>query len=155
MDSKMRPLWLVFQNQDSLGEDILQIFKSGDGMYQNLALTLLGCCAVENNHLEVKGDTVDCHSSEIRECQWMWRMYWKFFCTALYTDSFQNHYSHTRTQLTLRVSRGRRVSNCVYCIQTLCIKKRDMYVIKYCKTNCNLLVYHPNAKLTPPSAHVH
>ena len=31
MDSKMRPIWLVFQNQDTLGEDILQIFKSGDG----------------------------------------------------------------------------------------------------------------------------
>lgn len=27
----MRPLWLVFQNQDSLGGDILQIFKNGDG----------------------------------------------------------------------------------------------------------------------------
>ena len=31
MDSKMRPLWLVFQNQDGLGDDILQIFKNGDG----------------------------------------------------------------------------------------------------------------------------
>ena len=31
MDSKMRPLWLVFQNQDSIGGDILQIFKNGDG----------------------------------------------------------------------------------------------------------------------------
>ena len=32
MDSKMRPLWLVFQNQDTLGDNILQIFKNGDGM---------------------------------------------------------------------------------------------------------------------------
>lgn len=32
MDSKMRPLWLVFNNQDLLGENILQIFKNGDGM---------------------------------------------------------------------------------------------------------------------------
>lgn len=31
MDSKMRPLWVVFQNQDSLGDDVLQIFKNGDG----------------------------------------------------------------------------------------------------------------------------
>ncbi len=31
MDSKMRPLWVVFENQDSLGDDILQIFKNGDG----------------------------------------------------------------------------------------------------------------------------
>ena len=31
MDSKMRPLWLDFHNQDILGENILQIFKNGDG----------------------------------------------------------------------------------------------------------------------------
>lgn len=31
MDSKMKPLWVVFQNQDSLGDDVLQIFKNGDG----------------------------------------------------------------------------------------------------------------------------
>ena len=33
MDSKMRPLWLVFHNQDWLGESIFQIFKNGDGIY--------------------------------------------------------------------------------------------------------------------------
>lgn len=32
MDSKMRPLWLVFHNRDMLGESILHIFKNGDGM---------------------------------------------------------------------------------------------------------------------------
>lgn len=32
MDSKMRPLWLVFHNQDILGESIFHIFKNGDGM---------------------------------------------------------------------------------------------------------------------------
>ena len=31
MDSKMKPLWLVFDNQDVLGEGIYQIFKNGDG----------------------------------------------------------------------------------------------------------------------------
>jgi hypothetical protein len=31
MDSKMRPLWLVFHNQDMLGENIFHIFKNGDG----------------------------------------------------------------------------------------------------------------------------
>lgn len=38
MDSKMRPLWLVFHNQDMLGESILHIFKNGDGM--------MGCVCV-------------------------------------------------------------------------------------------------------------
>ncbi len=33
MDSKMKPLWVVFQNQDSLGDDVLQIFKNGDGVF--------------------------------------------------------------------------------------------------------------------------
>jgi len=32
MDSKMKPLWLVFENADRDGKDIYQIFKHGDGM---------------------------------------------------------------------------------------------------------------------------
>ena len=32
----MRPLWLVFQNQDGLGDDILQIFKNGDGRVEHM-----------------------------------------------------------------------------------------------------------------------
>ena len=36
MDSKMRPLWLVFQNQDGLGDDVLQIFKNGDGRIEHM-----------------------------------------------------------------------------------------------------------------------
>ena len=39
MDSKMRPLWLVFHNQDWLGESIFQIFKNGDGIYMYTACT--------------------------------------------------------------------------------------------------------------------
>ena len=31
MDSKMKPLWLSFDNSDNLGEVILHIFKNGDG----------------------------------------------------------------------------------------------------------------------------
>ena len=31
MDSKMKPLWLVFENQDAIGDGIYQIFKNGDG----------------------------------------------------------------------------------------------------------------------------
>ena len=31
MDSKMRPLWMVFQNVDELADDIRILFKNGDG----------------------------------------------------------------------------------------------------------------------------
>ena len=31
MDSKMKPLWLVFENADQDGKDVYQIFKHGDG----------------------------------------------------------------------------------------------------------------------------
>jgi len=44
MDSKMRPLWLVFQNEDSLGDNILQIFKNGDGMYGQVFWDICTCC---------------------------------------------------------------------------------------------------------------
>nr|XP_018902794.1 PREDICTED: LOW QUALITY PROTEIN: phosphatidylinositol 4,5-bisphosphate 3-kinase catalytic subunit delta isoform [Bemisia tabaci] len=39
MDSKMRPLWLVFDNSDVHGDDIHIIFKSGDDLRQDM-LTL-------------------------------------------------------------------------------------------------------------------
>lgn len=35
----MRPLWLVFENQDSYGDDILIILKNGDDLRQDM-LTL-------------------------------------------------------------------------------------------------------------------
>ena len=31
MNSKMRPLWLVFNDQDAVGQKISMIFKNGDG----------------------------------------------------------------------------------------------------------------------------
>ena len=31
MDSKMRPLWCVWQNQDESGHDIYMMYKNGDG----------------------------------------------------------------------------------------------------------------------------
>ena len=31
MDSKMRPLWMQFENDDEMGDDMKIIFKSGDG----------------------------------------------------------------------------------------------------------------------------
>lgn len=39
MDSKMRPLWLVFDNQNSFGNDISIILKNGDDLRQDM-LTL-------------------------------------------------------------------------------------------------------------------
>jgi phosphatidylinositol-4,5-bisphosphate 3-kinase len=39
MDSKMRPLWIVFENDDPYGEDIYIIFKNGDDLRQDM-LTL-------------------------------------------------------------------------------------------------------------------
>ncbi|XP_065180000.1 phosphatidylinositol 4,5-bisphosphate 3-kinase catalytic subunit alpha isoform-like [Sycon ciliatum] len=39
MDSKMKPLWLVFENQDAMGKNIYQIYKNGDDLRQDM-LTL-------------------------------------------------------------------------------------------------------------------
>ncbi|KAJ8947735.1 hypothetical protein NQ318_017997 [Aromia moschata] len=39
MDSKMRPLWVVFENSDAYGDDIYVIFKNGDDLRQDM-LTL-------------------------------------------------------------------------------------------------------------------
>ena len=33
MKSKMRPLWLVFKNEDPIGDDIYIMFKNGDGKF--------------------------------------------------------------------------------------------------------------------------
>ncbi|XP_023030262.1 phosphatidylinositol 3-kinase 92E [Leptinotarsa decemlineata] len=39
MDSKMKPLWIVFENSDTYGEDVYIIFKNGDDLRQDM-LTL-------------------------------------------------------------------------------------------------------------------
>lgn len=36
MDSKMRPLWVVFENVDSHGDDVYVIFKNGDDLRQDM-----------------------------------------------------------------------------------------------------------------------
>lgn len=42
MDSKMKPLWLVFGNGDVYGEDIYLIFKNGDGGRRFSVTCLIG-----------------------------------------------------------------------------------------------------------------
>ncbi|KAG5883732.1 hypothetical protein JTB14_024233 [Gonioctena quinquepunctata] len=39
MDSKMKPLWIVFENSDTYGDDVYIIFKNGDDLRQDM-LTL-------------------------------------------------------------------------------------------------------------------
>ena len=36
MDSKMKPLWIVFRNQEELGSSVYQIFKNGDDLRQDM-----------------------------------------------------------------------------------------------------------------------
>lgn len=36
MDSKMRPLWMVFENDDEMGAPTTLIFKNGDGEFLGL-----------------------------------------------------------------------------------------------------------------------
>lgn len=36
MDSKMKPLWIVFENEDIHGDDIQVIFKNGDDLRQDM-----------------------------------------------------------------------------------------------------------------------
>ncbi len=53
----MRPIWLVFQNQDTLGADILQIFKNGDG--ENGVGRVWGGGGLEGGRREGERERVD------------------------------------------------------------------------------------------------
>ena len=38
MDSKMRPLWMVYENDDDMGAPATLIFKNGDGRFLHFYL---------------------------------------------------------------------------------------------------------------------
>ena len=46
MDSKMRPLYLVFENMDELGDLVRIIFKNGDGECRVYSYAHLACSTI-------------------------------------------------------------------------------------------------------------
>ncbi|XP_066998274.1 phosphatidylinositol 4,5-bisphosphate 3-kinase catalytic subunit delta isoform [Anabrus simplex] len=69
MDSKMRPLWLVFENDDPYGDDIYIIFKNGDDLRQDM-LTLQMLRIMDklwkNEGLDLRMNPYGCISTEHR-----------------------------------------------------------------------------------------
>nr|CAD7257042.1 unnamed protein product [Timema shepardi] len=69
MDSKMRPLWIVFENDDPYGDDIFIIFKNGDDLRQDM-LTLQMIRIMDklwkNEGLDLKMNPYGCISTEHR-----------------------------------------------------------------------------------------
>ncbi|KYQ59052.1 Phosphatidylinositol-4,5-bisphosphate 3-kinase catalytic subunit beta isoform [Trachymyrmex zeteki] len=69
MDSKMRPLWLVFENSDPFGEDIYLILKHGDDLRQDM-LTLQMLRIMDklwkNEGLDLRMNPYGCISTENR-----------------------------------------------------------------------------------------
>ncbi|XP_036147909.1 phosphatidylinositol 4,5-bisphosphate 3-kinase catalytic subunit beta isoform [Monomorium pharaonis] len=67
MDSKMRPLWLVFENSDSFGDDIYLILKHGDDLRQDM-LTLQMIRIMDklwkNEGLDLRMNPYGCISTE-------------------------------------------------------------------------------------------
>ncbi|KAJ9596012.1 hypothetical protein L9F63_012745, partial [Diploptera punctata] len=69
MDSKMRPLWIVFENDDPYGDDIYIIFKNGDDLRQDM-LTLQMIRIMDklwkNEGLDLRMNPYGCISTEHR-----------------------------------------------------------------------------------------
>ncbi|XP_026288763.1 phosphatidylinositol 4,5-bisphosphate 3-kinase catalytic subunit delta isoform [Frankliniella occidentalis] len=69
MDSKMRPLWIVFENVDPYGEDVYVIFKNGDDLRQDM-LTLQMIRIMDklwkNEGLDLRMNAYGCISTDNR-----------------------------------------------------------------------------------------
>ena len=46
MDSKMKPLWMVYKNADPYGSDIFEIFKQGDGWNWKQYISVIQLCLI-------------------------------------------------------------------------------------------------------------
>lgn len=69
MDSKMRPLWLVFENVDAFGDDVYLILKHGDDLRQDM-LTLQMLRIMDKlwklEGLDLRMNPYGCISTDIR-----------------------------------------------------------------------------------------
>lgn len=69
MDSKMKPLWIVFENDDPYGDDIYVIFKNGDDLRQDM-LTLQMIRIMDklwkNEGLDLRMNPYGCISTDLR-----------------------------------------------------------------------------------------
>ncbi len=52
MDSKMRPIWIVFQNEDSNGDNVAEIFKNGDGKHSRREACTHICDRLQENRAQ-------------------------------------------------------------------------------------------------------
>ncbi|XP_050432835.1 phosphatidylinositol 4,5-bisphosphate 3-kinase catalytic subunit delta isoform [Adelges cooleyi] len=69
MDSKMKPLWIVFENDDAHGDDIYVIFKNGDDLRQDmLALQMIRIMDKlwKNEGLDLRMNPYQCISTDNR-----------------------------------------------------------------------------------------
>lgn len=70
MDSKMRPLYLVMENDDPYGDDVYIIFKNGDDLRQDmLALQMIRIMDIlwKNEGLDLRCESCSTLLREIRE----------------------------------------------------------------------------------------
>lgn len=69
MDSKMRPLWIVFENSDIYGDDVYMMFKNGDDLRQDM-LTLQMLRIMDRlwkrEGLDLRMNPYNCISTEYR-----------------------------------------------------------------------------------------
>lgn len=66
MDSKMRPLWLVFENHCKFGDNILHIFKNGDGEKKQIN----NCTIIIFNQSDLRQDMLTLQVMSIMDHLW-------------------------------------------------------------------------------------